>query len=168
MAKSVAEKAVSGTVDRAGFEFTDKEQISFPPYWKPVVGKSFVAMPMCRDERDPEFIRYHLVAFEDMLDCVSGPVDSATPEPVKKGETFTIGKYATLPLDFYMGLPEPLLITVEGTRPSEGKKSDMFIWSIRPTAKCKKIMALRRADPNNELPAGMVRPQFGTNAALAE
>ncbi len=165
MAKTeVKSTAPVSAVNRAGFDFGDKEQINFPPYWKPVVGKSFVAMPMFRDDREPKFIRYHLIAYEDMPDCMTGPVDGAEPAPVKKGEFFTLGKYAALPLDFFMGLQDPCLITCEGTRPSK-EPNDTFMWSIRPTARDKKTLAARRADPNTELPPGMARPRLSTPAS---
>lgn len=156
--------AAPATVDRAGYEFGEKEQISFPPYWKPAIGKSFVAMPLFRDERDPKFVRYHLTAFEDMDDCLSGPTEDATAAPVKKGETFTLGQYKALPLDFFMGLPDPVLITCEKTVPSQ-HPNDTFIWSIRPTKRCKEIVAARRLDPNNVLPPGMTRPALTQSAS---
>lgn len=147
-----------------GLEFSNEEQISFAPYWKPIVGASFVAKPIARDERDPEFIRFVMQAYQDM-DCFSGPVEDAAEVKVEKGKYFSISDYKALPLDFYMGLPDPIKLTVESTRKSsDPKKNDMFVWSIKTTDRCKKILDARREDPNVELPPGMTRTAAFTSA----
>jgi hypothetical protein len=140
-----------------GLDFTNEEQISFAPYWKPIVGATFIARPLSRDERDPEFIRYVLQAYQDM-ECFSGPTDDAVPTLVRKGQQFSISQYKALPLDFYMGLPDPIKLTVKATRPSsDPKKNDMFVWGITTTDRCKKILDQRRDDPTVALPPGMTR-----------
>jgi hypothetical protein len=85
--------AADGEIDTSNWE---KEETGFAPYWTPAPGKKFLATPMGRDDRDPEFVRYQMRLEQAELECQSGPKDDPTPVIVKKGDTFTVSVYTQL------------------------------------------------------------------------
>lgn len=165
-ASKILDQSEIRDVNVEGLDFDNEEQISFPPYWKPEVGLAIIASALALDTRNPEFHRYLLQAAHD-IECFSGPGDEAEEVTVRAGEYFTTSVYAGLPLSMFMGLPDPIKITVKGMRRiQDPEKNDMFVFGVKTTDRCKTIMQARRANPNTELPMGMVRPQL--DAAEAE
>jgi len=79
------------------FETWVKEPIGFRPYWKPTEGDFFYAAPMMRDERDPDHVRYLMLAMADIpKGCFTGPKNARVPAPILKGETFNVSVYHAL------------------------------------------------------------------------
>ena len=77
--------------------------LTFPPYWKPEVNTGFRGTVLYRDERDPSFARY-IVQSAVTLDCRRGPVDDGEIVTIQPGMNFSIGVYASLPLERFFGL----------------------------------------------------------------
>lgn len=125
MAKNEAKSTESTEIDFSAFQ---EEQVGFPPYWNPEEGKQFYALPISRDERDPDFHRYVLQAFQD-VDCQIGPSDDAETVKVKKGEFFTCSTYAALPLELYALAKTPVLVSVKKKRELKGNK-ELWIFSV--------------------------------------
>ena len=91
----------------AAFDAAGGEEVlgtGFAPYLKPQVGGLYTFIPLMVDARDPSFVRYTCQNTGKDLRCATGPVDDGEEVIVKKGEIFSISKYATLPLIEMMGL----------------------------------------------------------------
>jgi hypothetical protein len=116
------------------------EQISFPPYWKPEIGKKFLALAVSLDERDPEFLRYLLQATHDIM-CSKGGRDDKEDILVKRDEFFTMSVYAGLPLSNYIGLK--CLVEVTGTKDT-GKPNDMFVFDLKLSKADKAMLSADR------------------------
>ena len=88
--KSVQSKAAPvGNDDMPDFSKWTKRQIGFAPYFQPEAGQSWFGKIVARDERDPAFMRYLVVAGRAMT-CYRGPADDAEKVEIGKGEQFTI------------------------------------------------------------------------------
>lgn len=77
--------------------------LTFPPYWKPEINTGFRATVLYRDERDASFPRYVLQTAVQ-LDCRRGPVDDGEIITIQPGMNFSVGVYASLPLERFFGL----------------------------------------------------------------
>lgn len=124
-----------------------EEQTGFPPYWNPGIGKWFKATVMNRDERDPDFIRYHLLALAPVV-CAKGPSDDAEEIEVQPGEFFTCSAYAALPLDKYFGIDIKVITyktrKLPGNDASKGVKRDLFEFKILVTPDTRNLLEAGR------------------------
>jgi hypothetical protein len=127
----------AGMPDFSGFVET---ATGFPPYWNPEPGKKFFGQVVGIDFRDPDFIRYTLLAGMDM-DCATGPADDATPVKVLKGERFNVSVYASLPLDRFLGE----YILVESIKKVKGGKGDMWRFKLLSSPETKAVVAKRES-----------------------
>jgi hypothetical protein len=122
------------------------EDTGFPPYWNPTPGAAFCGVVIDRDDRDPKFIRYRILASSPIL-CARGPADDAEPVHVNAGEMFTVSFYAALPLDDYMGF-EVYVLAKEKVK--GGKEKDrggtVWQWKLGCAPETKQIVARRKAD----------------------
>jgi hypothetical protein len=116
------------------------EQISFPPYWKPEVGKIFLALVLSLDDRDPDFHRYVLQTMHP-LPCERGDKHNKEDVIVDKDDFFTTSVYAGLPLDRYIGFK--VLVKVTGTR-DVGQPQDMFVFDLKLSPQDKNLLSEER------------------------
>lgn len=131
-------------------DFTEKEQTSFPPYWKAEEGRWFVGILIEKDVSDPKFIRFGFQALAD-TPCMRGPANGKGPNSedvmVKAGETFSISSWTGLAklLDEYLGVPFPVPVKVEARakgKTAEGQ--DFWHFDVRITAESKKLLSKHR------------------------
>lgn len=110
-----------------------KTQIGFPPYWRCEVGKAFRGIVLLRDERVPNFVRYHIQT-STRLDCQIGPVDNGEVVTVQPGEIFTLSAYAALPLERLFGFEVAVLVKgsrkLPGNDDSGGMPRDLFEFEV--------------------------------------
>lgn len=134
-------------------EFADwqEEKLGFSPYWQPVEGASFVAIPTEVDDQG-KFVRVVMVATRD-TQCFTGPTDSQEPVTVAKGETFTLSIYSGLKKVFtdYLtaGFPVEIMVTaLEKIETDNGNDFWRFRVAVEPGAA--KQLAATRATRNAE------------------
>lgn len=126
-----------------------EEAVGFPPYWKPDLGKSFRGVVLMRDERDPNFVRYHIEAREP-VDCQRGPADDGVVETVGTGEIFTTSAFAALPLDRFFGFE--VFVLVKGSRRLPGNESsnnmprDLWEFKVLVSPETKKLLDSQRKE----------------------
>lgn len=140
------QQAISGPQKASGWQ---KEQVTFPPYWQPEVGKWWRGQVLWRDERALNFPRYH-VKSEIPLQCRTGKVDDGEIVDVFPGEIFTLGVYARLPLDRYFGFIVEVevmdKVELPGNEESGGVPRDNFIFELRVSPQTKKLLASQRSE----------------------
>ena len=103
---------------------------AFLPYWPAEEGKSFYAMPVGRDARDPKFVRVIWRACEP-LQCFSGSVDDQKEVGVDVGEFFTTSEYGSMRVsitDAWMGYPVVVSI---GDEKGENDKGDFYQFTYK-------------------------------------
>jgi len=111
----LGKKSGGAPVGAAEWDAWEEVQVGFAPYWSPEENAFFVGYVVARDDRQPDFVRYLVQAYQDTK-CQRGPVDGAEDVLVKKGEYFTVSVYHALaePFDFMLanftakGDPAPL------------------------------------------------------------
>lgn len=140
MAKKPVEARSVAPVMPEGYE---EENISFPPYWTPEVGKAFHAMPVDIDLSDEEFPRIVLQNVGADLDCSQGSKDEQVKQVIKAGEHFTISKYAGLPLEKYMGYD--CAVTVTGQR-DVGQAKPMYVFALGVSKDAKLALTAERKE----------------------
>lgn len=133
-----------------------KADIGFPPYWKADVGKGFRGVILMRDERDPDFVRYHIEnTGPRALDCQQGPVNDGVVESVEPGSIFTCSAYGALPLDRFFGLE--VVVKVKGQRKLPGNTKsknvprDMFEFEVLVTKEVQALLKSKRAEDAKHL-----------------
>jgi hypothetical protein len=144
----------------------DTQETGFAPYWSPDVGKYFMGSPVTRDERDPGFVRYVLVAACD-LECARGPVAGAETVLVKRGEFFTVGAYHTLVpiLDKLLAYGEATgkspVLYAKVTGEAKTAKVGQTVWTWEIKHPPGQMQAIREYRANKALPKA-------NNAAVAD
>lgn len=123
-------------------EGLERENVGFPPYWVPALGKRLWARPVALDTRDPKFWRYVLEAGHTTA-CQVGPSEDEEKIAVQKGEVFTMSVYAALPLERFMG--EWVLVTVKDKRDLKTSDQDMWVFTCDVGKDTKKRLADMRA-----------------------
>jgi hypothetical protein len=113
--------------------------VGFPPYWEPgEPGNHCDLIPQYLDTTDTSFLRIVCKYIGDEpLQCMTGSKgddgNSGTPVEVRKGELFTIGWYATLPLEFGMANQVPIRVVVV-KKSRNGKNPDgtpKMLWHFK-------------------------------------
>jgi hypothetical protein len=126
-----------------------KTVIGFPPYFVCQVGKAFRGTVLLRDERDPNFVRYHIQS-STVLDCQTGPIDDGVVITVQPGEVFTLGAYAALPLERMFGLEVAVLCKGQRRLPlkpeDEGIPRDLFEFEVFVDPETEKMLASQRLE----------------------
>lgn len=137
----------------------ENEQIGFPPYWNPTMqeddkgktvagtGNAFLAIPIDKDERNPEFKRYVLEAIHPIM-CKKGPAEDAEEILVQVGEFFTCSVYAALPLEDYYGIPvyvRPVRKRKLAPTAEINQKRDLWDFELKVSPADKKRLKERRA-----------------------
>ena len=117
-----------------------EEQISFPPYWNPDMGKVFYGMVVNLDDTDPTFVRYVVEAFMPTL-CERGDKHNKEEVLVQKGEFFTLSAYAGLPLDRYIGFA--VFVQVKGQR-DVGQPQPMWEFTLKISPEDRKVFVEER------------------------
>lgn len=141
-----------------GVKDWEKEQVGFPPYWKPKKeGDLFLAKVVLKDERDPAFPRYIMQATKFPIVCQQGPAEDADLVVVAPGDYFTTSVWAALPLDDFFDL-EACVMAVKkrklpGNDASQGVKRDLWQWEVKATAEVRKQIASRRLEARQALAA---------------
>ena len=159
------------------FDNWSEEQIGFAPYWNPKPEAWFYAVPVSRDERDSEFVRYLMRAEMD-TPCQRGPneEDESLNEKVlvKKGEHFSISVYHALaePFDFYLACPTdagfevPLRATA--TKKVKTKSGNQcWQWKVQVPPDTKKKLDARRVEMRQLSDATEFPPKKQVNAGKA-
>lgn len=146
----------------------ERVETGFAPYYKPEVGAGFFAKVCVLDARDPNFIRYVLQCTRMELKCARGPVDGAEEVIVKPGEFFTLGEYASLPLQEFFDIEVAVLCTdqrkLAGNEGSNGKPRKMFEFTVTCSPEDNKKLKARKAD---EMKLFMARRTMGQDALAA-
>lgn len=123
--------------------------LTFPPYWKPVIGQGFRATVLYRDEREESFPRYVLQS-ATKLDCRKGPVDDGEILSIQPGMNFSIGVYAALPLERFFGLELVAIATGMQRLPANKNRELPYdMWQFRTLVApevLKKITSNREED----------------------
>ena len=126
-----------------------EEQISFPPYWKPDLGKGWRGIVIARDQRDPNFHRY-IIESSITLDCRKGPVDDGEIITITPGMNFSIGVYAALPLERFEGLEVAVIAMstrrLPGNEASEHKPRDLWEFKTMVSPQVKALLVSRRQE----------------------
>lgn len=137
-----------GLPDFSGFE---KEQIAFPPYWNPEIGKKIFFTPVMLDEKDPNFPRF--VCKAGMItNCLEGPSDNQKETTIKTGEYFTISQYASLPLQNYFG--HPVLVEVMDLvkfKGEDGTPRTRWVFELRVAPETKRLLEAARVEQAKSL-----------------
>jgi hypothetical protein len=134
-------------------DFTEKENLSFPPYWKSAVGRRFLATVVALDDSDPAFERWVFQAKHAMT-CFTGPKDDAKPTKIQAGDYFTTSAYAQFGnakvglspnrgLMQYVG--EDVLIACTGTQDT-GQPTPMFVHEVHVSKETKARLLAKRQD----------------------
>lgn len=128
-----------------------KADIGFPPYWKADMAKGFRGIILMRDERDPEFVRYHIEnTGPRALDCQQGSVDDGVVESVAPGSIFTCSAYGALPLDRFFGFEVVVMVTgsrkLPGNKRSNGVPRDMWEFKVLVKPEIDALLKSRRAE----------------------
>lgn len=143
----LTEEEIARLMNEGEEEQLVNEEVGFPPYWNPGIGKMFKATVMKRDDRDPDFIRYHLLALAPVI-CAKGPADDSEEILVNEGEFFTCSAYAALPLDEYFGIDVKVITwrkrKLEGNEASKGAKRDLYEFKIGVTGDTKNMLDAAR------------------------
>lgn len=122
----------------------EEEQVGFPPYWSPEEGgQRFSGIPIARDDKDPEFVRYTLIA-DRVIHCKKGPAEDAEQVIVRPGERFSVSEYASLPLAELFGLPMMAVATHKSKTSTPGQS--VWNWKLFLTPESKKQLHARRAE----------------------
>jgi hypothetical protein len=124
--------------------YEEERTTAFPPYWKPLLGRGFVARVVDFDGRNPEFLRYVLEAAKP-VECQMGKADDENLVTVQPGELFTTSVYRALPLHEYMGLQDPIIVVCVGTIEVKNRPNEMWKFSIRTSPRNHAMLEERRA-----------------------
>lgn len=130
-----------------------EQSVGLPPYWTPgeqPVGRWFKGIPMMLDNKDPNFIRYHIQA-SLATKCFTGPVAEAQEVICQPGEIFSVSAYAGLPLDDYLGFEVGVLIQSHRQLPPTPEIKDtrnFYTWIVKVSPEVHRNM--------KELKAGQV------------
>lgn len=143
----LTEEEIDRLMNEGEEERLSNEEVGFPPYWNPGIGKAFKATVMGRDDRNPDFIRYRLLALSPVI-CAKGPSDDAEEVLVNEGEFFTCSAYAALPLDDYFGIDVKVVVwrkrKLDGNEASNGVKRDLYEFKIGVTGDTKEMLDAAR------------------------
>lgn len=138
-------------------------QIGFAPYWNPKEGEGILATVINRDERNPNFVRYLMVAHRDTM-CQRGPAKDAESVLVKKGETFTISDYFSLTEEFNLQLAsglDPVIYLEPLSKADTESGHQVWRWRMRVNEETgQKLKALRAQNAVRQIDASKVRPQL--------
>lgn len=131
-----------------GYVETD---IGFPPYWKADIARGFRGVILMRDERDPNFVRYHIEnTGPKALECQKGPVDDGVVSDVKTGQIFTISAFGGLPLDRFFGLEVVVICTgsrkLPGNEKSKNVPRDLWEWKVLVAEDVEELLRSKRKE----------------------
>jgi hypothetical protein len=128
-------------------QYTEDENLGFPPYWNPSEGGKFAATVITLDDGDPDFKRWVFQAAHD-LECHTGPKgeDGSEPEKVlvKKGEFFSTSDYVQFRLHQYVGLE--VMIYVKGGKVKIAGGKTMWSMGMRVSTAVKELLNKRRME----------------------
>jgi hypothetical protein len=127
------------------FEGWVTEEVGFAPYWTPAPGEKCYATLVARDERDPEFVRYLLIAGMPIR-CHRGPREGGEEVIVNKGEQFSMSAYVQLDQPFMqylnLGVPVPMLLTAK--EKVKGGQGSVWVWDIKVSPETKAMLTAAR------------------------
>lgn len=140
---SLTEEEIARLMNEGEEEQLVNEETGFPPYWQPGIGKVFKATVMSRDDREPDFIRYHLLALAPVM-CAKGPADDSEEILINPGEFFTCSEYAALHLHKYFGMDIKVVTwrkrKLDANEASKGVKRDLYEFKIGVDNTTKQIL----------------------------
>jgi hypothetical protein len=155
MAKNKAADQIDDNVSDADYKYVRgsipelkdvemlEEQLGFAPYYNPIPGEAFYAVPVHFDmdlDRDRGFDRWVFQA-QHPMQCFRGPKGEEQEKAlVRKGEFFSTSVYAQLRLHLYLGLPVEL--TCQKKVPA--KKGSMWVFTMAVTPDTKAKIQARR------------------------
>lgn len=150
-------------------QFTEQDQKAgsgFPPYWTPGEEKMFVGAFVDVDTRDPEFIRYTVIAAHKVV-CHRGDVDNQEEVIVQAGEPFSLSSYHTLPLDEYLGLGNVAVKCIDKQKLRNGHT--LWRWKVNTTpAQMKELARIRMEKNKAALEAAKQAKLAGSNSQSAQ
>ncbi len=124
-----------------------EEAVGFPPYWKAEVGEGIRGILLARDDRDANFVRYHIEATVP-VECRKGKVDDGEVVTVGTGEIFTMSAYRGLPLENYFGYEVAIVCVGSRKLPpndeSEGIPRDFLVFRTFIPPQVSKLLAEQR------------------------
>lgn len=128
-----------------------KISVGFPPYWKGSLGRAFRGQVLMRDDRDPDFVRYHILnTAGKSLKCQKGPVDDEEIIMVDPGDIFTVGGFAGLPLDTFFGHEVVAQIVNERTLPgnelSKNRPRSFYDFEVTVSPETQKLLRQQREE----------------------
>ena len=138
-------------------DFTEKENLGFPAYWKMDVGKQFVARVIQLDDSDPDFQRWIFQTTRHPVTAARGPADNAKEVIVPIGDFFSTSAYAQFGnnesgrgLHQYIG--EEVLLKCTGTQKTD-QPTPMFVCELVITKETRaRLLAARQAKVNGAFP----------------
>lgn len=118
------------TLVPAGSDLVE-DQINFPPYWKPEAATGWKGKPLYMDSREQKFPRW-VVESSIAMDCRVGEVRDGEIVSIQPGDRFSMGVYAGLPLERYIGA-EVTVICVKDRplKPDEETGDPRAMWIFR-------------------------------------
>jgi uncharacterized protein affecting Mg2+/Co2+ transport len=158
------------------FDKWDKIQTGFAPYWHPEQGKYCFGRVVAKDNRNPRFVRYLLVA-ECAHECRRGPKNEDSDAgavgewvKVKAGDTFSITSYHAMSteLDYQLYLLEkfgaqiPIRILAEKKVKTAHEDGNRTCWQfdVRNAPEHTKILTQHRGEYLRLVSGGEEREQL--------
>ncbi len=151
------------------FDKWDKIQIGFAPYWHAEEMKFCYGEVIAKDARDPDFIRYLILAHADH-DCRRGPQETGEEVKVRKGECFSISSWHSLSqeLDYQLFLKEKghegiaVRILAEKKVPTSNAGRTVWQFDVRNDPKHTPMLNKHRGEYQRLVAGGEDRPQLGS------
>ena len=127
-------------------QYTEDENLGFPPYWNPSEGGKFAATVITLDDGDPDFkwwVFRSCTRSRVPIPAAKGE-DGSEPEKVlvKKGEFFSTSDYVQFRLHQYVGLE--VMIYVKGGKVKIAGGKTMWSMGMRVSTAVKELLNKRR------------------------
>ncbi len=156
MAKTNQQNAPAGTEhshDGAGVnleDFSEKENLGFPAYWKAKVGAKFAARVMSLNDSDPDFQRWIFQATRHPVTCARGPAESAKEVVVPIGDFFSTSAYAQFGNNesgrgLHQFIGEEILLECTGIQKTD-QPTPMFVYEVHVTKETRARLLAKRQE----------------------
>lgn len=141
-------------------DFSEKENLGFPAYWKIGVGKKVAARVMQLDDSDPDFQRWIFQATRHPVTCGRGPAKEAKEIIVEIGDFFSTSAYAQFGNNessrgLHALIGEEVMLECVGEIDT-GKPSPMFDIVVHVTKETRARLLAKRQEMVNGAFAGKI------------